>query len=274
MYKNVPKKILLPIGSIIICAIQLIPFYMMITMSLKKPTDYHSVIQFPLYIYLENYINVWEKANLDVAFTNTLITTFGTLFLLIVVASMAAYPLSRVRTKLNAAVYNTFISCMIIPSLTLMVPLYKFLIDINLLNTLIGAILVKVAFAIPLCIFLYTGFIGGIPKEIDEAGCIDGASPFRVFYQLIFPLLSPVTASVLIVQGIGIWNEYGMSLYILQEKNVQVLTVSLARFIGQNQSHFNWVAAGCLMASIPVIILFLLCQKQFIKGMVSGAVKG
>lgn len=271
---KIVKRLLIAIACIVVCSIQLIPFYMMVNISLKKVTDYASVISIPDYLYLENYSTVWEQANLGVAFKNNLIITVSTLALLILVASMASYPLARVDSRLNRFVYTLFISCMIIPTLTLMVPLYRLLIDIKLVNTLQGAILVKTAFTIPLCVFLYTGFIRGLPKEIDEAGYIDGANKVQIFYTLLFPLLKPVTASVIILQGVSIWNEYGIFLYILQDPKVQVLTVTLNRFIGENQSRMNWIAAGCLMASIPVIIMYLVFQKHFVKGMASSAVKG
>lgn len=264
----------LAVLCVVICFFQMIPFYMMINMSLKKVTDYRSTISIPGYLYLDNFVKVWEKANLGSSFRNNIIITIGTLILLILVAGSAAYPLARNKSSLNKCVYSVFVACLIIPSLTLMVPLYMMLIEMRALNTLWGVILVHTAFGIPLSIFLYTGFINSIPSEIDEAGLIDGAGRIDIFFKLILPLLKPVTASIVILQGVGIWNEYGMALYILQKKDVQVLTVTLARFIGQHQSQMNWVAAGCLMSSVPVIVLFICCQKQFIKGVAASAMKG
>lgn len=274
MKRKLWKQFLIALVCICICIIQFVPFYMMINMSLKKMTDYKSIIKLPTYLYLDNFVEAWNNANLSSAFRNNIIITFSTIALVVVFASAASYPLARHRSKINIAVYTTFIACLIIPSLTLMVPLYMIMIKMHALNTLWGAVLVQTTFCMPMSIFLYTGFINSIPKELDEAGLIDGASRIGVFFRLILPLLKPITATVVILQGVGVWNEYGMSLYILQNKNVQVLTVSLARFVGQHQSEMNWVAAGCLMASAPVIVMFLIFQKQFIKGVAAGAVKG
>lgn len=274
MKRKLWQRILIALVCICICTIQFIPFYMMINMSFKKIIDYKSVIKLPTYLYLDNFVNAWNKANLSTAFQNNIIITISTMILIVVIASAASYPLARHKSKINTAVYTTFIACLIIPSLTLMVPLYINMIKIHALNTLWGDILVQTAFCMPMSIFLFTGFIKSLPKELDEAGLIDGASRVGIFFRLILPLLKPITATVVILQGVGVWNEYGMSLYILQNKNVQVLTVSLARFVGQNQAQMNWVAAGCLMASAPVIVLFLVFQKQFIKGVAAGAVKG
>ncbi|SLJ88382.1 MULTISPECIES: carbohydrate ABC transporter permease [unclassified Paenibacillus] len=271
---NTVKKIFIAVVSLIICLIPLIPFYMMINISLKDVTDYKSTISIPKEFVFANFVDAWKSAGLGTAFMNNIIITIFTLLLVILVSSMASYPLSRNKSKLNKAIYTTFIACMIIPSLTLIVPLYMILIKMHALNTLWGAILVQTAFSLPMSIFLYTGFISSIPKELDEAGYIDGASRIGIFFKLILPLLKPITASVVILQGVGIWNEYGMSLYILQNKDVQNLTVALSRFVGQYQSQMNWVAAGCLMSAAPMIVLFLIFQKQFIKGISSGAVKG
>lgn len=274
MTRKLHKKAAIAATCIVICFFQLIPFYMMINMSLKKATDYKSTISIPKYLYVDNFSKVWEKANMGNAFTNNIIITIGSLFFLILVAGAASYPLSRNKSSLNRIIYSIFVACLIIPSLTLMVPLYMMLIDMRALNTLWGMILVNTAFGTPMCIFLYTGFINSIPKEIDEAGLIDGAGRLTIFFKLIMPLLKSVTASVIILQGVGIWNEYGMALYVLQKANVQVLTVTLSRFIGQYQSQMNWVAAGCMLSSIPVICLFICCQKQFIKGLAASAIKG
>ncbi|MGG6310912.1 carbohydrate ABC transporter permease [Paenibacillus macerans] len=272
--KKTLRHALITITGVLICALQIVPFYMMINISLKDITDYKSTLGLPKQVNFENFANAWSNANLSVAFKNNIIIALCTLVLVILVASMASYPLSRNKSKLNKTIYTVFIACLVIPSLTLIVPLYGILIDIRALNTLWGAILIQTAFSLPMAIFLYTGFISSIPRELDEAGLIDGAGRTGIFFKLIFPLLKPITASVVILQGVGIWNEYGMSLYILQNKDVQTLTVALSRFVGQYQSQMNWVAAGCLMAAAPMIVLFLVFQKQFIKGIASGAVKG
>lgn len=271
---NSLKKLLISFICILICFIQIIPFYMMVNISVKDATDYRSSISFPKHFTVQNFSDAWVNANLSTAFINNIIITLCTLAAVVIISSVASYPLARNKSKLNKVVYTAFISCLIIPSLTLIVPLYVLLIKIHLLNTLLGDILVQITFSLPMSVFLYTGFINTVPKELDEAGLIDGASRIGIFFHLILPLLKPITAAVVILQGVGVWNEYGMSLYILQKQEVQNLTISLARFVGQYQSQMNWVAAGCLMEAAPMILLYILFQKQFIKGLSSGAVKG
>ncbi len=183
--------------------------------------------------------------------------------------------LARRRTKLNQAVYFLFIGIMIIPPLTSMVPLYKMVVEFGMLNTLEIAILNNTAAYMPLTIFLYAGFIRStIPKELEEAARIDGASTAGIFFRIVFPLLKPVTATICIIACVFIWNDYQFSIFFLQDKSVQTLTVAIAGFFGQNANNLHLVAAASLMAMLPMTILFLFLQKYFIKGLSAGALKG
>ncbi|WP_332633324.1 carbohydrate ABC transporter permease [Halalkalibacter flavus] len=269
------KKTILTIVAFIICIIHIIPFYILATTSLKVSNDFSSRWLFPDYFTLENFARAWERANLTNAFMNSIIITAGAAILLILVGSMAAYPLARVKTRLNKVVYYIFISIMVIPPLTALVPLYQLVVNMGMVNTHEIAIFNNVAAYLPLTIFLYAGFIRStIPKELEEAAKIDGASTLGIFFRIIFPLLKPVTATVLIISCVFIWNDYQFAIFFLQDKSVHTLTVTLASFFGENQNNLNLVAAAALMASLPMIVLFLILQKYFIAGLSSGSVKG
>lgn len=164
---------------------------------------------------------------------------------------------------------------MIIPPLTALVPLYKMVVNIGMMNTYEVAILNNVAAYMPLTIFLYAGFIRStIPKELEEAAKIDGASTLGTFFRIVFPLLKPVTASILIIACVFIWNDYQFAIFFLQDKSMHTITVSLASYFGQNQNNLNLVAAAAILAMLPMTILFLFLQKYFIAGLSSGSVKG
>jgi raffinose/stachyose/melibiose transport system permease protein len=269
------KKIFLTIIALSITIFHIIPFYILSTTSLKVSNDFSSRWLFPDYFTLENFVRAWERANLTNAFINTTIITFGAAILLIFVGSLAAYPLARVQTKLNKVVYYIFIGIMVIPPLTALVPLYQLVVNMGMINTHEIAIFNNVAAFLPLTIFLYAGFIRStIPKELEEAAKIDGASTVVTFFRIVFPLLKPVTATILIISCVFIWNDYQFAIFFLQDKSVHTLTVTLASFFGENQSNLNLVAAAALMSSIPMILLFLLLQKYFIAGLSSGSVKG
>lgn len=274
-YMNKKKKRLLTAVAACITLFHIIPFYILITTALKAKGDFSSKWVFPDYFSVENFTEAWEKANLGNSFANTTIITVVSAILLIILGSMAAYPLARRQTKLNKFVYFLFIGIMIIPPLTALVPLYKMVVNMGMMNTYEVAILNNVAAFMPLTIFLYAGFIRStIPKELEEAARIDGASTVGIFFKIVFPLLKPITASILIIACVFIWNDYQFAIFFLQDQEMQTITVALASFFGQNQNQLNLVAAAALMAMLPMTILFLFLQKYFIAGLSSGSVKG
>jgi raffinose/stachyose/melibiose transport system permease protein len=261
--------------SVLVLLFHIIPFYIMVTTSLKVKGDFSSKWVFPTELNLQNFTDAWQTANLGPSFINTFIITGCSAVLLIFFGSMASYPMARRQTTLNKIFYFLFIAIMIIPPLTALVPLYKLVVNIGMMNTYEVAILNNVAAFMPLTIFLYAGFIRStIPKELEEAAKIDGASTVGTFFKIVFPLLKPVTASILIIACVFIWNDYQFAIFFLQDKSMQTVTVSLASFFGQNQNNMNLVAAAAILAMLPMTILFLFLQKYFIAGLASGSVKG
>ena len=267
------KKKVYALLLLIISLIHLVPFYILVTMAFKDKADLSSKWIFPKYCYLDNFINAWQTANMGRAFFNNIVITVVATALIILLSSMAAYPLARRRTKFNSFIYTAIISCMVVPALTILVPLYKIMADLGGISTYWGIVAIQVTFMLPLSTFLYTGFIGTLPKELDEAALIDGKSRLGVFYTIIFPLLKPITATVIILCGVNVWNDYQFSVFFLQKNNMKTIPVALNSFFSMYQSQVNWLAAGCLMASLPLAITFLVLQKQFVKGLSSGAVK-
>lgn len=269
------KKWLLTIAALIVSLFHIIPFYILITTSLKVRGDFSSRWTLPDYFTLENFVEAWNRANLGNAFVNSFLITAGAAILLIFIGSLAAYPLARRNTKLNKAVLMLFVAIMVVPPLTALVPLYQMVVQMGMLNTRTIAVLNNVAAFLPLTIFLYSGFIRStIPKELEEAAKIDGANTLGIFYKVVFPLLKPVTASVLIIACVFIWNDYQFAIFFLQSSDVHTLTVAMDSFVGENQNNLGLVASAAFMAMIPMAILFLFLQKYFIAGLASGAVKG
>ncbi|MFJ7974922.1 carbohydrate ABC transporter permease [Peribacillus sp. NPDC096379] len=274
-YTDKKKKRLFAGLAIFITLVHIIPFYILITTALKAKGDFSSKWVFPKQISFENFSEAWKLTNLGNSFINSAIITLFSAVLLIVLGSMAAYPLARRQTKLNKFFYFLFIAIMIIPPLTALVPLYNLVVDFGMMNTYEVAIFNNVASFMPLTIFLYAGFIRStIPKELEEAAKIDGASTLGIFFRIVFPLLKPITASILIISCVYIWNDYQFAIFFLQDSAMHTLTVSLANFFGSNQNKLNLVAAAALMSMLPMTILFLFLQKYFIKGLSAGSVKG
>ncbi|MGE8078293.1 carbohydrate ABC transporter permease [Peribacillus loiseleuriae] len=274
-YTDKKKKRLFAGLAIFITLVHIIPFYILITTALKAKGDFSSKWAFPKQVSFENFSEAWKLTNLGNSFINSAIITLFSAVLLIVLGSMAAYPLARRQTKLNKFFYFLFIAIMIIPPLTALVPLYNLVVDFGMMNTYEVAIFNNVAAFMPLTIFLYAGFIRStIPKELEEAAKIDGASTLGIFFRIVFPLLKPITASILIISCVYIWNDYQFAIFFLQDSAMHTLTVSLANFFGSNQNKLNLVAAAALMSMLPMTILFLFLQKYFIKGLSAGSVKG
>lgn len=260
--------------AVMVSLIHFIPFYIVTSVALKADNDTSSKWFLPGYFYFGNFISAWSKAKLGRALINNTIITVFTVLLVIIVGSFAAYPLSRYKTKVNNFMYNFFVSCLIVPALTILVPLYKLLVDLKWISTYHGMIATLVTFQLPLSIFLFTGFIGTISRELDEAALIDGCSRFGIFFRIIFPLLRPVTATVTILVSVAAWNDYQFSVFFLQKAVMQTTSIALAMFFSQYTANYSWTAAGCIISAIPATIAFLLLQKYFVKGLTAGAVKG
>ena len=274
-YISKSKQRSLTVLALVISLLHAVPFYILITTALKVRGDYSSKWVFPTEWDLENFADAWNEANMGNALINSGIITFCAAILLIVFGSMAAYPLARRQTKLNKYVYFLFIAIMVIPPLTALVPLYQLVVDIGLMNTRTVAVLNNVASFMPLTIFLYAGFIRStIPKELEEAARIDGASTIGIFFKIIFPLLKPITATVLIICCVYIWNDYQFAIFFLQSDEVKTLTVTISSFFGENANNLNMVASAAIIAMLPMVILFLFLQRFFIEGLASGSVKG
>lgn len=268
------KKYLKYILAILISIFHILPFYVVTSVALKADTDNSSKWLIPNYLYLENFVHAWKDAKLGRALMNNTIITVFTVLLVIIVGSLAAYPLARYKTKLNRFMYNLFISCLIVPALTILVPLYKLLVDMKGISTHWGMIVTLVTFQLPLSIFLFTGFIGTISRELDESSLIDGCSRFGIFFKIIFPLLKPVTATVTILVSVAAWNDYQFSVFFLQKPETQTTSVALSMFFSQFTANISWTAAGCFISALPAAIAYLFLQKYFIKGLSAGAVKG
>jgi raffinose/stachyose/melibiose transport system permease protein len=268
------KRFWLTTLSVVIALIHILPFYILITTSFKAEDDLSSKWVMPGYLFWDNFTNAWKEADLSSAFQNNLIVTVFAVLFIVVIGSIAAYPLARRQTRWNKFIYGLFVSALIVPPLTILVPLYKFMVDIGGMNRYWGIILLHITFNLPMTIFLYTGFIGTIPRELDEAAMIDGAGRFALFYRILLPLLKPITATVVILAGVAVWNDYQFSVFFLQKPDLRTITVALASFFGTYNSHIGWVAAGSFMGALPMVVVYLFLQRYFISGLSSGAVKG
>jgi raffinose/stachyose/melibiose transport system permease protein len=268
------RKLATPAAGIAICLFHVIPFFILVNLALKTPLDTSSKWVTPDYLYPDNFINAWKEAHLDRALLNNVIITSSAVALVITTGALAAYPLARFPTRWNNFIYYLSISILIVPALTVLVPLYKFIVDLGGINSYWAISVIQVTFFLPLAIFMFTGFIKTIPRELDEAALIDGCPRYAIFFRMILPLLQPVTATLIILVGLSVWNDFQFSLFFLQRRTVQTVPLVLSQFISMYQSNIAWVAAGCLIGMLPMTCVYLFLQKYFVSGLAEAAIKG
>ena len=266
----------------------LFPFYLVVMNAFKKQTD---IVADPVRFrgvsfaqLLKNLNSVIHNSNFNFwyAFGTSTVITIVSLVLLVLFGSMAAWVISRNHKKAWAtAIYMVFIASMIIPFQVVMLPLVstfrdvgKF-IGIGMLQSVQGIVFAYLGFGGAMTVFILTGFIKGIPYELEEAAAIDGCSPEGTFFKIIFPLLRPIITTVTILNGMWIWNDYLLpSLMLGQNGKVKTLPVAVQAFVGSYVKQWDLILSAALLAILPMIIVFLIGQKQIMSGMVEGAVKG
>jgi raffinose/stachyose/melibiose transport system permease protein len=261
---------------IVICLICLVPFYAVLVLALNKPGRvYYEGNMFVPDFHFANFAEAWQKSQIGTAILNSALITCGTLLLIIILGSMAGYAIARFNTRYNKTVFSILIGCMMIPGIINTVPLYTLMRDISGVDTLWGMVLVCSTIAMPSSVFIYAGFIKSLPHELEEAAVIDGCGWFSAFWKVIFPIVKPATASVVVLNGFGIWNNYAQAVFFLQSRknyNIpQALSVFFQQFAG---AKWHLIAATAIIAMIPVIVMFLVFQRYFMKGLTDGAVKG
>jgi len=232
---------------------------------------------YPVYVLVKlsledsgNYAGAWRDAHLGAAMLNSTIITVISLLCLIMVGSTAAYYLARTYTKLSYGMYLLFLLGIVLPFQLALVPLYKFMKDTGLLGSYASMILFYTGLQVPFTIFLYTGFLRALPREYGEAALVDGASHWQSFTRVTFPLLRPITGTVVILNAVFIWNDFVTPLVYLGGTPNETLPVVVYQFVGQYVSNWGYIFAAVVLATLPILLLFLLLQRFVIKGFTSG----
>ena len=267
----------LPLLSAIILIIYLFPFYIVVVNAFKTALETaENAMAFPHHLNLENFEEAAQKINFNRALKNSLIVTLFSVLMIVLFSSMSGYAVARYsgKNKFFAILDKTFMSSQMLPFQVVMVPVYRLFRTFGLLNTLQGEILMLTGMSVAYASFLYVGFVKTIPYELEEAARIDGAGMFRTFFRVVFPLLTPVTATVAALHVMWIWNDFNVALIMLQKDAVRTLTVKQFYFFTQYSSDYNMAFAASLMGMLPVMIFFLVMQKYLINGITDGAVKG
>ena len=268
-------KIFCYVSSVLIALLSIVPFYVLSLLALSSNSNSFSKKFFFIPDFkFDNFIQAWTTSKIAVSILNSLIITVGALAVIILFSSSAGYAIARFKNKFNSTIFTILLVCMMIPGIINTVPLYILMRSIGGINTYWAMIFVCSANSLPFAVFLYSGFIKGISKELEESAIIDGCTRFSAFFRVIFPLLKPVTASVVIISGLGVWNNYSQAVFFLQEQSKQTIPIAISMFFQQYGAKWNLMAASALIGLLPAVFTFIVFQKYFIKGLAEGSIKG
>ncbi|WP_410770473.1 carbohydrate ABC transporter permease [Fontibacillus sp. BL9] len=269
-------RIVLEVVMVILSLIFLYPLFLTIINSLKSFSEVMTdVIALPKALAFENYTYVWKFINYPRLFLNNAVITILGLAGIVLISSIAAYKLARTKSKASSLIYFLCIMPMLIPFQSIMLTVLQMAKNLNLSDSTWGLGILYWGFGAPLALFIYHGFVKGIPKEIDESATIDGASGFRLFFSVIFPLLKSVTTTIIIIDVMWIWNDFLLPLLMVNgSPDTKTLTLAAYTFVGQYTSDWQYAMTAMVMAVLPSIIVFIFLQKYIVKGVVAGAVKG
>lgn len=256
-------------------AVVIYPIFLMLATSFKtNPEVMTNPMGWPKKMNWNGYRQVLSSGNFLRYYGNSAFVTLMSLLVILVTSIMAAYPLSRFRFKFNRTFYVYFLFGIMLPIRLAVVDLFLVLNTINLFDSLWGLILIYSAMGIPFSVFIITGFMQDIPKEIEEAARVDGCSDFRILLQIFLPLVRPAVATALVYNFIPIWNDFYFPLIFIRTEALKTVPLGTAIFFGQYQTNWPTAFAALNMAIIPPMLFYLLMSKQFIKGLTAGAVKG
>lgn len=268
------SDVLLLILCLVLAVLFFFPVFFVLISAFKTNGEIlRSPLAMPSSFYLGNFKYLWEKTNIPEAAVNSLVLTVISCLLIIAFVPMSSYVIERRGGKFGAFFYPYFLAGMMIPFQAYMIPLFRELRVLRLFGTMTGPVLIYISGATCFGTLLYCSFIRGVPKEIEESASIDGASPFYTFWNIVFPLLKPCTASMVILQGVSIWNDFLMPMMVMPANRPKTLNVEIYSFIGEFQVRYDVLFSGAFVSIVPVIVLFAFLQKYFISGIMSGAVK-
>ncbi|ALS20752.1 MULTISPECIES: carbohydrate ABC transporter permease [Paenibacillus] len=269
------RTFLLEVLAILLGLLFLAPFYFVIVNSMKTFGDLLvNSANLPKSINFDNYIRAWEIMKFPKVFMNSLWITVISNVGLVIISSMAAYRLVRRPSRFNNLVFLAFVAAMVIPFQSIMIPLVRVASELNLMDSRTGLIICYFGFGVSLNVFLYHGFIKSIPKEIEESATVDGCTPYGVFWKIIFPLLKPMSVTVILLNSLWIWNDFLLPLLVLNSPDLRTIPLATFAFFGQYTKQWDLALAALVLGVIPIILFFLSMQKYIIEGITAGSVKG
>jgi multiple sugar transport system permease protein len=264
----------LVVGLGLIALSAVAPIVFMAVSAFRTPQEWAiSKLGLPSSWSLDAFARAWTGGSIGTTFVNSVIVTAATVALTLVLASMAGYAFSKVSWRGRDPAFYFLLAWMAVPALLLMVPIYVQMVDLHLVNTYWSVVLLYTALNLPFNTFLMTAFFRAIPDELIEAAWLDGASVHQVFRRILVPMSVPALATLVIFNALYVWNEFVFALLLLQKESVKTLTVGIIQMQGRFFNDFPALLAGLLIATLPVIGVYLLFQRYLVRAIAAGALK-
>ena len=273
---RIGKSVLLWLGVLLIMVFCLLPFYWLINTSLKTGADLSTANAFPPHPTLDNYSSIFKNDDFVKALKNSAIISFTTTLIALVFGSFAAYALARLRVPMKFLLLAVILSITTFPPIAIAAPVFKLWTDIGLYNSYLGLILPDLTFTLPLTIYILTSFFREIPRELEEAALVDGASYFQSYYKIVLPLAAPGLVTAGLLAFIFVWNEFLFAITLTSSANHRPVPAAIAFFTGSSQFEIplGTISAASVVVTVPLIVLVLIFQKRIVAGLTAGAVKG
>lgn len=253
----------------------MVPFYFLVINSFKDLASISkNVAGLPHPWTIENFIKAWKRMNFPKSLFNSLVVTVFSLLGVVLFSSMAAYRITRYPSKFNNSIYILCLGEMIIPFQVIMIPLVIVLKRLGMINRIQGLIFADWGLGVALGVFMFSGFIKSVPKELEEASMIEGCTQLQIFFKVVFPLLKSVAFTLVILDTFWFWNDYLLPTLVISKPAFRTIPIGMSSFMEQYFQHWELALPALTMAIIPAVIAFLLLQKNIVEGLVAGAVKG
>ena len=269
------RRVGLESAALVVGLIFFVPVFFLLINTFKSQAEmFDSFLALPQAVNIENYALAWKNMRYFRAMANTVIVTCGGVALVILFSAMAAYRIARSTSRLTTWLLLFFVVSMMLPFQTIMIPLVQVVGWVGLLGSRFGFIIVAAALLSPFTIYLYRGFFVQIPIELEEAASMEGAGAIRTFFFVVFPLVKPVTVTAVMINALGIWNDFILSLLLLQEPRLMTLQLSVVQYAGRYALQWNLILATLALVVVPIMVLYLFLQRHIQSGLVSGALQG
>ncbi|MCU6732327.1 carbohydrate ABC transporter permease [Diplocloster agilis] len=266
------------LASILLTALSLLvlfPIYMAVMNSLKDYGEiFQSVLSLPKRALIENYRIAFEKLSLVRSTANTVIVAGIGILGIVLAGSMAGYKLSRTKTKLSSCIFFLFVASMLVPFQAIMITLYRIAKVTGVKGSSWGLGMIYIGLGVSLAVFLFHGFVKMIPREMEESSYLDGAGEIKTFFCIIFPLLKPIIGTVVVLMFIWMWNDYLIPALMITDMKQYTIVLSVNMLFGEFSSEWPLILAALVMAFIPILVIYVIFQKNIMQGVLEGAVKG